>query len=136
MRTTTSIPLVTTITFSLAFGAAGTAVADDPPVPLIAPYTQAAAEVDAAGTLLKAKNVDEVSRPFTGVYCVHVSDPRINLARSAPTGTLQGFPARGGSIRVEVEPSTGCGEEENTLTVLISNAAGSPANAQFYVTIQ
>ncbi|MDJ1130563.1 hypothetical protein [Streptomyces iconiensis] len=118
----------------LAVGS-GSAVAADPPK-AIAPYAQAAASVAKNGDVLAAKNVDEVTNPSTGRYCVHISDPDIDLARSIPTGTLNGHEAKGGSVRVYTKPVGVCNNAPDTAYVSVFNKDGQFANAAFFFTIQ
>ncbi|WP_405009974.1 hypothetical protein [Kitasatospora sp. NBC_01539] len=133
MRKGTSVLLATLAASTLAAGA-GTATAA--PVEAIAPYAQAAAQVSPFGTLTKAKNIDTVERKRTGVYCVHVSDPGIDLSRSVLTATLRSHDSRGGSIRALTEPHPVCGNDVHTITVATFRADGTNVNSGFFLTVQ
>ncbi|MFC6064083.1 hypothetical protein [Streptomyces ochraceiscleroticus] len=90
----------------------------------------------ANGDVLIAKNVDKVTKPDTGRYCVHISDPDIDLARSIPTGTLNGYEAKGGSVRVYTSPAGICGNDPDTVYVSVFNKDGAFTNAAFFFSIQ
>ncbi|MEV0263879.1 hypothetical protein AB0I49_21410 [Streptomyces sp. NPDC050617] len=126
---------VAVLAAALLAAGSGSAVAADPPK-ADAPYAQAAASVAANGSLLLAKNVDEVTNPSAGRYCVHISDPDIDLARSIPTGTLNGYEARGGAVRVFTKPVGVCNSDPHTAYVSVFNKDGDFTNAAFFFTIQ
>ncbi|MFH8487359.1 hypothetical protein [Streptomyces longisporoflavus] len=127
--------MVAVLAASLLAAGAGSAVAADPPA-AFAPYAQAAASVAANGGVRIAKDVDQVTHPTTGRYCIHISDPHINLARSIPTGTLNGFEAVGGSVRVLTEPASACDNDPDTAYVSVFDKEGSFKDAAFFFTLQ
>ncbi|MDI3408844.1 hypothetical protein [Streptomyces cavernicola] len=100
-----------------------------------APYAQAAAHVSSNGTLLKSKNIDNVTWSGGGVYCVHVSDPRIDLSESVFTATLGRFASRGGTVQVSMGRSE-CGNDPRTIPVISGDTNGNFAPNEFYLTIQ
>ncbi|MFD8980221.1 hypothetical protein [Streptomyces sp. NPDC059564] len=100
-----------------------------------APYAQAAAHVTANGTLLEAKSIDAVTRPSTGIYCLHVSDPEINFSESIFTATLGTGANRGSSVQIALG-RTECGGDPRTIPVVTGDRNGSFAGQEFYLTIQ
>ncbi|MGW7064808.1 hypothetical protein ACWGHM_40840 [Streptomyces sp. NPDC054904] len=112
----------------------GTAIAA--PAELDAPYARAAAEVTRDGTLLAATNV-ESSRKITttvGLYCVKVSDPRIDLASAVVMGTLNSGNGTM-SITVDKRPTVPCGNDPATITVYTGGPSTSRADAGFTVAV-
>ncbi|MFD8790857.1 hypothetical protein [Streptomyces vinaceus] len=104
------------------------AIAD--PVPLNAPYAQAAAEVSATGVLLKAKNVDEVRKTGLGRYCVKVDDS-IDLARSL----VQVERINADRRTYQTTPSPTCENAASTITVWTYTSAGQFIDGSFTVAV-
>ncbi|MFF8805583.1 hypothetical protein [Streptomyces omiyaensis] len=116
--------------FTLVTVGAVSAAAD-----VYAPYTQAAAHVGRDGTLLQSKNIDTVTWNGGGIYCVHVSDPDINLADSVFTATLGENADRGGSVQVALGRPE-CGNDPHTIPVISATQTGNFASNEFYLTVQ
>ncbi|MFK0230858.1 hypothetical protein ACIQUL_34395 [Streptomyces sp. NPDC090303] len=89
--------------------AAGPAYASD-----WAPYAQAAAIVNANGTLAKAKNVTAASRASAGFYCVTL-DASVDPAQSAITATPFNSVNRIGVVYPA--PASRCGNDPQTLEI-------------------
>ncbi|MGP3684638.1 hypothetical protein ACTVZO_07980 [Streptomyces sp. IBSNAI002] len=112
---------------------AGTASAVD----LYAPYARAAAKVSAVGTLLAEKNVSSSRRSTaqannTGVFCVKVSDPDIDLKDAALVATVNNNRAM---ITAIGNPHSWCGNDATTITVVLTDSAGSAVDAPFTVAV-
>jgi hypothetical protein len=141
----TALALVATLAVGTTVLGAGTAAADPskgkpkppkPPLALYAPHTQAAALVAPNGDLVKTKKIKASKKVAPGSYCVTL-DKKINPTVSVPTATLDGVNStRGGSIHVITYPTKKCGFDKHTLTVLLFDSKGKPANGSFYVTVQ
>ncbi|WP_055480499.1 hypothetical protein [Sphaerimonospora mesophila] len=96
------------------------------------PYAQAAAAVQADGTLAYGKNIVSVSRWGVGRYCVRVGAD-IDLAREV----VQVTPWKDYNKTYGVwTPHSHCKNQVNTLLVAINESdTKQPADAGFYLTI-
>ncbi|MEU0103663.1 hypothetical protein [Streptomyces sp. NPDC006267] len=121
------------LTMGLALGSAG--VANAAPADMDAPYARAAAKVSQDSSLLSGKNVRAVTRAASntaGLYCVYVSDPKINLADAAITATISSYR---GMITAIGDPHHYCGGATDAITIVTSNIHGAPADLPFTVVV-
>ncbi len=54
-----------------------------------APYAQAAAEVNANGSVNRSKGIESVTKPAVGQYCVELEDKDLDITKLVPTATMQ-----------------------------------------------
>lgn len=109
-------------------GGAGQAHAD-----AYAPYAQAAAEVNANGTVvLKTQSVVKVTRVSAGDYCIEL-DPEIDRANSIPMATLRRSATWRSEIYVD-RAGTGCPVPANSVRVL-TGTNGTATDQPFLVVI-
>ncbi|MEU9204281.1 hypothetical protein [Streptomyces sp. NPDC048332] len=110
---------------------AGTSVAA--PIDMYAPYARAAAKVAANGTLLAQKNVGESRKVATGQYCVKVSDPDIDDLKDAAVHVTSN--SGWATFIVQAPPTTRCGSDPNTISVLAINTANAYGDTAFTLTV-
>jgi hypothetical protein len=127
---------ILTVLLAATVSAGFAAPASADPVPLNAPYAQAAANVAANGELLRTKNIDQVTMQQTGVYCVHVSDPNIDIAKSSVTATLDWRLGGGGTIRVYPVKTSRCNNDPSTIAVATYDKDSKLANSGFFLAVQ
>lgn len=120
------LPVAAVVTGALAAPAGAAAAAD--PRPITSPYVQAAADVAASGTLLRAKNIDWVRHVNTGRYCVNVSE-EVNLAFSVVHVELPNSNRRSFSTT----PNALCGPD--SVTVYTYDLGGGYVDNPFTVTV-
>ncbi|WP_306323716.1 MULTISPECIES: hypothetical protein [unclassified Streptomyces] len=97
------------------------------------PYSQAAAQVNASGSIAKkTATVVAVQRVATGKYCIEV-DPTIDVAESMPMATLQERANWGSEIYV-TRSGSGCPNPANSVRV-ITGRNGAASNQPFHVVI-
>ncbi|MEU6718051.1 hypothetical protein ABZ897_41840 [Nonomuraea sp. NPDC046802] len=108
---------------------AAPALAADPP---IAPYAQAAAQVNANGTIENSKNVTDVTKVSTGKYCVRLH-PDINAARAIPSATLRTTADWRSEIYANVDSST-CSAHPNSIYVY-TGKNGAAADEPFFLLV-
>lgn len=125
--------IATTLTGAVLLAGALVAPAVADPVPLYAPYVQAAAYVESDGTLAKAKNVARSERVGTGHYCVYLSDPDIVLSESVVHANIG---PHVGSIAVYVSLQASCNQDPSAITITTQDSNGTRANRPFYVSVQ
>ncbi|MFI7612539.1 hypothetical protein ACIBP6_15065 [Nonomuraea terrae] len=124
-----------TLAGGLALAAAGLVLATAPAAnaEIYAPYTRAAAIVNANGMLINSKNVINSRRAATGTYCVQVRS-RVDVADSLIQLTPRH--ARRLPFIAYRSPSAVCGNEENTVTVQVySTITNRPADGGFDLAI-
>ncbi|MGR4877942.1 hypothetical protein ACIPUC_00660 [Streptomyces sp. LARHCF249] len=112
---------------------AGIASATD----LYAPHARAAAKVSSAGLLLAEKNVSSATRSTaqtnnTGVFCIKVSDPDIIVKDAAIVATVNNNRAM---ITAIGDAHPWCAGDPNTITVVLTDSAGSAIDAPFTVAV-
>jgi len=133
MRRTVAVTVAALASLPVLAGTAHAAPAD-----MDAPYARAAAKVHHDATLLAGKNIESVTRGglgtiVTGVYCVKVSDPEIDLANAAINATLNNDR---GEITAIGNPHAYCSSATDTITVVTSDSSGNQADRPFTVTVQ
>jgi hypothetical protein len=98
-------------------GATGVALAAS--IRAQAPHTQASAYVNIDGTIARQRNIAEVTHPSMGIYCVRVSDPQIDIARTIPSVSLlwEKGQINAAQIFVTANPAQECGNRADTITV-------------------
>ncbi|MFI6512381.1 hypothetical protein ACIBCT_32655 [Streptosporangium sp. NPDC050855] len=104
----------------LATGAAWTGGASaNTPVPAKAatPYAQAAAVINADGSINRAKGVRAVTKPAVGQYCVELEDKDLDITKLVPSATLQ-YTSFEYGIRVSMWPHPACGTQKDTFHVI------------------
>lgn len=111
---------------------AGTSVAA--PIDMYAPYARAAAKVAANGELLAQKNVAESRKIATGSYCVKVSDPDIDDLKDAAVHVTSN--SNWATFIVHPQPTTRCGNDPNTVSVLSVGLANTYEDTAFTLTVQ
>lgn len=89
-----------------------------------APYAQAAAVVNADGTVVRSQGVAEVTKPGVGTYCVRL-DGEKDVNTLVPTATLSGRAEWGAQVYVETTPVANCGNASDVVGVLTGTANGS-----------
>lgn len=113
---------------------AGAAAAPVAAEPAFAPYAQAAARVAGNGALLLEKNIDTSRRVSAGTYCVHVSDPDIDLSTAVVTTGVSGGGA-GTSVRVFMPPNASCQNDPRTLAIATTDSNFTRVDQAFYLVI-
>ncbi|MFG2402717.1 hypothetical protein ACGFR8_00020 [Streptomyces brevispora] len=104
---------------SLVAGGVGVGVAFAVPagsVKAVAPYAQAAAVVNADGTVDRSKGIEAVTKTATGRYCVELEDKSLDVRKVVPTATLQLY-AFDYDVQVVTKPDPQCGSDPHTLLV-------------------
>ncbi|MFI7688799.1 hypothetical protein ACIBQ6_06980 [Nonomuraea sp. NPDC049655] len=105
------------------------ALAADTP---IAPYAQAAAQVNANGTITSSKNVTQVAKVGTGKYCVQLQSD-ISAARAVPIATLRSSADWRSEIYTNLE-SSNCSGHPNSVFVY-TGKNGAAADEPFFLLI-
>ena len=95
----------------------------------------AVARVSAAGALVTGREVDQVRRPRTGVYCVHLDNPFVDLTRSVVLATPGQGADRELVIRTDSAPDGSCGGDRQTLTVRVWTGPGTAVDADFQLAV-
>lgn len=108
-----------------------TGVAYAAPDTMDAPYAQAAARINANGSILASKGIDTVTRPQAGTYCVTFTK-NLDLPHSAPQATVVGDY---GTVTLRMDANSLCNNQENTLTVLTRNTNSVRDNIAFTLAI-
>ncbi|WP_329075032.1 hypothetical protein [Streptomyces niveus] len=111
--------------------AAGIAFAAAPGAPADTPHAQAAAWVNADGTVNHSRGIAQVTRPSTGRYCVTLSDVK-NINAVIPVATLV-HAANGSSITFTRTgmPLGLCDGMSDTILVNTHDKAGAFQNYSF-----
>jgi hypothetical protein len=114
---------------TLAAVAGGIAFATGPGSRADAPHAQAAAWVNADGTVSYSRGIDQVSHPETGRYCVTLSDAdigiqNINALIHAPGGSSITFTRN-------TPPRNLCNSAANTILVNTADKDGEFQNYSF-----
>ncbi|MEU4834782.1 hypothetical protein [Streptosporangium sp. NPDC023615] len=87
------------------------------PIKVTAPYAQAAAVVNADGSLNRAKGINAVTKPGVGQYCVELEDKDLDITKLVPSATLQ-YTSFEYGIRISMWPHPACGTQKNTFHVI------------------
>ncbi|MDH6114072.1 hypothetical protein P3T36_002893 [Kitasatospora sp. MAP12-15] len=105
---------VSLVTGGVCAGVAG--AASPAPTKATAPYAQAAAVVNADGTIDRSKGVAAVTKVATGRYCVELEDKTLDVSKLVPVATLQlyGFEY---NVQVVPRPDPTCGSRADTILV-------------------
>jgi hypothetical protein len=82
-----------------------------------APYAQAAAVVNADGSINRAKGIKAVTKPAVGQYCVELEDKDLDITKLVPSATLQ-YTSFEYGIRVSMWPDPACGTRKDTFLVI------------------
>lgn len=82
-----------------------------------APYAQAAAVVNADGSINRSKGIAGVTKPAVGRYCVELADKELDVTRLVPVATLQ-YTAFEYGIRISMWPDPQCGTRTDTFLVI------------------
>lgn len=104
---------------SLAAGGAGVGMAFAVPpgsAKATAPYAQAAAVVNANGTVDRSKGIKAVTKPAVGRYCLELEDDSLDVSKLVPIATAQlyGFEH---DVQVTTAPNSECGSDPHTFLV-------------------
>ncbi|MFC1415669.1 hypothetical protein [Streptacidiphilus cavernicola] len=95
----------------------------------------AAARVSAAGRLVSGAEVDQVHRAGTGVYCLHIQNPYVDLPRSVVLATSDQGDGHALLIRTNAAPDPSCGNAGQTLTVRVRADPGQVVDADFQIAV-
>jgi hypothetical protein len=120
----------------LAAGGVGVGVAFAVPAgsaKATAPYAQAAAVVNADGTVDRSKGIQAVTKSATGRYCVELEDKSLDVSKVVPTATLQLY-AFDYDVQVVTKPDPQCGSDPHTLLVG-TGKPGTWADVPFTLTV-
>jgi len=98
-------------------GAGAAAAGIAAPTKATAPYAQAAAVVNADGSINRAKGIAAVTKPATGRYCVELADKDLDVTKLVPSATLQ-YTSFEYGIRVSMWPDPVCGTRSDTFLVI------------------
>ncbi|MEU7856060.1 hypothetical protein [Nonomuraea sp. NPDC049141] len=98
-------------------GAGAAAATIAMPTKVTAPYAQAAAVVNADGSINRAKGIAAVTKPATGRYCVELANKELDVTRLVPSATLQ-YTSFEYGIRVSMWPDPACGTRTDTFLVI------------------
>ncbi|MCX5014949.1 hypothetical protein OG765_28810 [Streptomyces sp. NBC_00555] len=113
---------------------AGTAVAAPPgSAKVTAPYAQAAAVVNANGSVNRSKGIEAVTKPAAGHYCVELEDKDLDIRKLVPTATLQ-YISFEYDVRISMWPHPSCGTRTDTFLV-ITGKPGVYEDASFSIVI-
>jgi hypothetical protein len=116
-------PLVAAASAGTALALTGTAVA---------PYAQAAVTVADDGSIVRAKGVDQVTRPAIGVYCVRVSAPGVTVA-----GSIHTVASRTGGLApfTSTVPEATCDDDPRSIRVIMVDRQGDFADGGFSLAV-
>ncbi|MFF1561747.1 hypothetical protein [Streptomyces sp. NPDC058279] len=96
----------------------GVAVAAPPGAAKVkAPYAQAAAVVNADGSVNRSKGIEAVTHPKTGHYCVELEDKDLDIRNLVPSATLQ-YTSFEYGVRISMWPHPECGTRADTFLVI------------------
>ncbi|NGO72187.1 hypothetical protein [Streptomyces boncukensis] len=95
-----------------------------------APYVQAGATVNSAGSAENTKGVESTERARTGIYCVTFKDTNLDVTKAIPSATSLST-----LHTVHVSRTNSNCPGANTLAVITRNFSGGLANAGFSVAI-
>ncbi|WP_159396421.1 hypothetical protein [Streptomyces sp. Sge12] len=113
---------------------AGTAVAAPPgSAKVTAPYAQAAAVVNANGSVNRSKGIEAVTKPAAGHYCVELEDKDLDIRKLVPNATLQ-YISFEYDIRISMWPHPSCGTRTDTFLV-ITGKPGVYEDASFSIVV-
>ncbi|MFE9481322.1 hypothetical protein ACFYNM_22290 [Streptomyces spororaveus] len=112
----------------------GTAVAAPPgSAKVTAPYAQAAAVVNANGSVNRSKGIEAVTKPAAGHYCVELEDKDLDIRKLVPNATLQ-YISFEYDIRISMWPHPSCGTRTDTFLV-ITGKPGVYEDASFSIVV-
>lgn len=98
----------------------------------IAPYAQAAAQVNANGTITNSKNVTSVTKVATGKYCVQLHSD-VSAARAVPIATLRSSADWRSEVFTNIDSSNCSGHPNSVLVYTGKN--GAAADEPFFLLI-
>lgn len=125
----------TSAVLSLLAGGTCAAVAAAPPgsAKVTAPYAQAAAVVNANGSVNRSKGIEAVTKPAEGHYCVELEDKDLDIRKLVPSATLQ-YVSFDYDVRISMWPHPSCGTRADTFLV-ITGKPGVYADAAFSLVV-
>lgn len=114
-------------------GIAGVAVAAEVGGTARAPYAEATALIGGDGKLYQSKGIESVTKVDTGIYCVRLTEPRLNVDTNI---TAQVTPAAPAPFGTDAYPASGrvpqCNNDLRTLAVVTAHN-GQYADQPFYL---
>ncbi|MFD9357242.1 hypothetical protein [Streptomyces sp. NPDC060031] len=129
--------LWTGATLSLVAGGvfAGVAMAAAPPgaAKANAPYAQAAAVLNADGSVNRSKGIERVTKPAEGQYCIELEDKSLDINKLVANATLQKY-SFDYDVQISNWPHPTCGTRSDTYLV-VTGKPGVWADASFSFTV-